>query len=102
MALVELSITYLHDFQVEPSPIICNVKFGVAVLRCGVPQILNCAWEEVVLFPSLESATIPLFEGIRLMDMTSLLAYEVNVNDLNASGFCLGDDNRVARLWAQK
>jgi len=44
----------------------------------------------------------PLFEKIRLMVVSSTLASHGTVNNLKESEFCLGDDNRVARLWAQK
>jgi hypothetical protein len=102
MLLVALSVTYAYDFHAEESPIKYNVVAGVALLRCGAPQILKCAWEEVVVFPSLERATNPLFVGIRLMDVISMLSHENIFHDLKASGFCLEDDNSVAHIWAQK
>ena len=102
MPLVALSVTYAYDFHAEESPINYNVVFGVALLRCAAPQILKCAWEEVVVFPSLERATNPLFVGIRLMDVISMLSHEDIVHNLKASGFCLEDDNSVAHMWAQK
>ena len=76
MALVELSVTYVLDFHVEPNPINYNVKFGVALLRCAAPQILKCVWEEVVVFPCLASTLNPMYSGIRLIDVVSMLSSE--------------------------
>lgn len=102
MSLVELSVTYVHAFHTSDSPINYNVKFGVALLRCAAPQILKCAWEEVVVFPSLALALNPMYSGIRLIDVVSMLSSEDIVQNLVASGFSFDGDTKVAHVWAQK
>jgi hypothetical protein len=63
----------VYDFHADEKPFEYNVKFTVALLRCTAPQILKCAWEEIVAFPSLESsATNPQFHGVRLMDVAEM------------------------------
>ena len=87
MPIVSLSITYVYLFHAEDKPIEYNVRFGVALLRCAAPQILKCAWEEVVVFPTLDSATNLQFEGIRLMDVAERVASDDLGQNLRASGF---------------
>jgi len=53
MPLVNLSITYVYDFHADEKPIEYNVGFTVTELGCAAPQILKCAWEEIVVFLSL-------------------------------------------------
>jgi hypothetical protein len=102
MPLVNLSITYVYDFHADEKPFEYNVRFTVALLRCAAPQILKCAWEEIVVFPSLESATNPQFQGIRLMDIAEIARSHDLVENLAASGFSVDDDSRVTHLWAPK
>jgi len=102
MPIVALSVTYVHAFHAEETAVNYPVMFGVALVRLAAPQILKCAWEEVVVFPKLESALNPSFEGIRLMDVLDMLSTDHIVTNLLASGFVLGDDNRVVHMWAQK
>ena len=54
------------------------------------------------MFPTLDSATNPQFEGIRLMDVAERVASDDLGQNLRASGFHVDEDNRVAHLWAQK
>ena len=87
MPVENLSITYVYDFHADDMPIKYNVMFGVALLRCAAPQKLECACEVIVVFPSLESAINPLFEGIRLMDVAERVASDALGQNLRASGF---------------
>jgi hypothetical protein len=78
MPIVSLSNTYVYLFHAEDKPIEYNVR---------TPQILKCAWEEIVVFPTLDSATNPQFEGIRLMDVAERVASDDLGQNLRASGF---------------
>ncbi len=95
MPVENLSITYVYDFHADDMPIKYNVMFGVALLRCAAPQKLECACEVIVVFPSLESAINPLFEGIRLMVVAERVASDALVHNLKASGFRVDDNNSV-------
>ena len=94
----------MNAFVVRDSSVVSSKKyplaFGDGMIKHDLPPAMNCKWEEIAAFPSLESASSQSDQGSRLMDILAFLKSENIAEVLQSTGFTLHEAERSFDVWA--
>ena len=75
------------------------VAFGDGLLKSSLPKVMDCPWEELRAFPTLDAALNSDEEGALLMDVVGVLGTDNIGVVLRATGFEVDEVKRTVNLY---
>jgi hypothetical protein len=75
------------------------VAFGDGLLKSSLPKVMDCPWEELKAFPTLDAALNYDEEGAFLMDVVAVLDTDNIGVVLRATGFEVDEVKRTINLY---
>ena len=100
-----LTLIWMNVYVVRVSSLVSSNKyplaFGDGMIKQDLPSEMNCEWEEIAAFPSMESASCQSNQGSRLMDALAFLNSENLAEVLQSTGFTIHGAERSFDVWAR-
>jgi len=75
--------------------------FGEDMVKSDLPDIMECKWEQIAAFTSLEIALSYDEQGSRLIDILSLLDSDNLPVIKQSAGFTINEDIRSVNVWVR-
>ncbi len=100
-----MKLIWMNVYVVRDSSVVSSNKyplaFGDGMIKQDLPPEMNCKWEEIAAFPTMESALCESDQGSRLMDVLAFLNSENFADVLQSTGFTIHGAERSFDVWAR-